>query len=723
MLELSRMSDDGNVSVVRSRKLQEPVDPLTHNSLDYDEVVFSWLQEFDFDLLHIRHLGWHGLSLPRLARQLGKKVILSFHDYYAISPTIKLIDDQGVFLGNNFIENGSIYRESIWPKHALPTPRGNWLAFWRERFEESFLYCDGFVTTSPSARQLIIEHFPKLPLNRFFVIPHGRDFSEWKNVGCRPKKGEAIRILVPGNINHAKGLGVIQSLLRLDSKRKLEFHILGKVVGLTDSRLVLHGVYKRDEFADRASKIQPHIGAIFSIWDETYCHTLTELWSIGLPALVFDFPNVADRVRRSGAGWVVCHNNVDEIYKEILRIANDIEGYNRVCQAAVAWQNGYGLANNVAQMSASYLNLYGDILFEKKIGGLAVSPNRRKRIAVLSPSSVDLKQAPASTHIRIWERTRNSVSRDLTYIRTTAAGLIASVNQKMVDGAVIQRNAVPLDLVDDLLRVLSSNNIPYLFDLDDDLLNVPQDKDLKRVYANGRSALEKIIVNANMLSVSTESLYKKMSLYNSNVMLLPNYLSDRLWRGSVPLRVNDGLVRVLYMGSQTHDEDLLMILPALDLISSEYPNFRLSLIGVVSDDKITKGRNWIDVINPPVKNYVEFVAWMRSLVLKINFAIAPLKDTPFNVYKSDLKLLEYGGLGLPVIASDVEVYRNSMIPEGVSLVANDFHSWVSILRERILRVSEAECEGERLRQWVLGNRMMAGTLAAFDNEIMRVLND
>lgn len=472
MLELSHMSEDGKTRIVRSRKLQEPVDPLTHNSSDYDKLVCSWLQEFNFDLVHIRHLGWHGLSLPRLARQLGKKVVYSFHDFYALSSTFKLIDDQGVFLGNTYLEEGSVYRESLWPKDALPTPHGNWLAYWRERFQAALEHCDAFVTTADSARRLILDALPRLPADRFVVIPHGRDFPCFYRVRQKPKRGEPVRILVPGHINAVKGLEIIRALIEHDKAEKLEFHILGRLIGeMPQKGVVSLGAYERHEFAEKAAAVRPHLGIMFSVWDETYCHTLTELWSVGLPVAVLDFPNVADRVRRSGAGWILDHHNISNLYEEILRLAFDEQEYEKTENSLVNWQGGYGLANSTAQMAAGYLNIYGDVLREGRDRKQALSPYSRKRIGLLYSATANMPHAIGFTHGRIKDLTRNWVERDVTYIKMTPAMLAASAREKMLDGAILQSGITPLSAMDNVLMALSESNISYLLGLDDDFIS------------------------------------------------------------------------------------------------------------------------------------------------------------------------------------------------------------------------------------------------------------
>ncbi|MDN3714426.1 hypothetical protein QWZ10_26175 [Paracoccus cavernae] len=85
---------------------------------------------------------------------------------------------------------------------------------------------------------------------------------------------------------------------------------------------------------------------------------MTELWSAGVPALVFDFPTVAGRVRASGAGWILPHQDIEQLYRKLLEIAFDTAEQNRADLAVAAWQSGPGMAESTGLMAARYLNLY-----------------------------------------------------------------------------------------------------------------------------------------------------------------------------------------------------------------------------------------------------------------------------------------------------------------------------------------------------------------------------
>lgn len=716
-LELSQLVD-GEIVPVKHHSLAQRVNPISHRSNEYDAVVTEWLLGLDPDIAHIRHLGWHGLSLPQICRQLDIRTVFSFHDFYTLCPNVKLIDAEQNFCGGTCTRGEEDCHVELWPSDSLPKLRDNWVHIWRERFSEPLNQCDAYVTTSESARDRILEHFPLLADKRFSVIPHGRDFSEFNTIRQTPEPDERIRILVPGNINVAKGLNVIEALIAHDKAECLEFHILGDIdmsAHAPHPRIIRHGKYSRHEFASKAAKTRPHVGAIFSIWDETYCHTLTELWSVGLPAMVFDYPTVGGRVRESGAGWVLDHKDIPALYEKILDAVFDPEEMKEKTSAVDAWQRGYGRGNTTRIMGASYLQVYRRILRQD-------APQLIK-VGVVCPQDASLQEANASTQIRIWERTRNHINRELSYIRLHPASLLDLARRGEIDGAIIQRTAIPRPMIERLRHTLKKYRIPFIMELDDDLLDVPADKDPNGKYKDYAPFLKGLLKDASAVTVSTPQLQTKMSLVNSNVSLVPNLLSDRLWLEKPRVREEDGTIRALYMGTNTHIEDLKMVLPALAQVAAQYPMFRLSLIGITAG-YTEQLPDFVDVVDIPQesKSYRKFVSWLREQAANADFGIAPLAETEFNSSKSSLKILEYGALGLPVLASDTIVYRElgKTAPQ-VKLVRNRVKDWSAALAAQVVKGQQNRQDGEELRAWVVKTAMLRHSLVAYDALVKEVV--
>ncbi|MEI6029291.1 MAG: hypothetical protein WCT47_21665 [Betaproteobacteria bacterium] len=68
---------------------------------------------------------------------------------------------------------------------------------------------------------------------------------------------------------------------------------------------------------------------MFSIWNETWCHTLTEMWACGLPVMAFEFPTVAARINATGAGWVWPMETTQALYQRILEHPWLVDGQQR----------------------------------------------------------------------------------------------------------------------------------------------------------------------------------------------------------------------------------------------------------------------------------------------------------------------------------------------------------------------------------------------------------
>ena len=93
-------------------------------------------------------------------------------------------------------------------------------------------------------------------------------------------------------------------------------------------------------------------------------------------------------------------------------------------------------------------------------------------------------------------------------------------------------------------------------------------------------------------------------------------------------------------------------------------------------------------------------------------------------FKSDLKVLDYGALGLPVIASDVESYRaygKNDIGGAVKLVPNDPEKWARAILSAISEPGKLRDQGDQLRDWVFRNRRIETSVAEFDAMITQLL--
>lgn len=104
-----------------------------------------------------------------------------------------------------------------------------------------------------------------------------------------------------------------------------------------------------------------------------------------------------------------------------------------------------------------------------------------------------------------------------------------------------------------------------------------------------------------------------------------------------------------------------------------------------------KPRNVLCEFHPgvPFEMYPEKLA-----SLNLDLALVPLEINQFNECKSNLRLLEIGTCGVPIIATDIEPYRCNL---PVTLVANRFKDWMNAIQAYIHDPALRERQGDALR--------------------------
>ena len=309
-------------------------------------------------MVHIRHLLCHTLDLIDEAQSQDLPVVLSLHDYYLACPSIQLLDGDGVFCGGACTAHPGQCRLPVRWLHDLPVLKDGFLHLWREEMGVAIDAVNAVITTSEPTRNLMTAVYPQMVEKRTYVIEHGRDFSEQLMLSEPPSPGGEVKIVTFGHLGEHKGTGMIRELVELDRRRhnRLRFHFLGgSREDDLDSVGKWYGAYHRCDLPGLISSIRPSFAAVFSTWAETYSHTLTEAWSLGLPVLVGAGGAPAERVSRKGGGWVLDIEDREACYEAVLRIADDPREY----AAGLAEANVNGLPS-LEHMARAYLQVYGE---------------------------------------------------------------------------------------------------------------------------------------------------------------------------------------------------------------------------------------------------------------------------------------------------------------------------------------------------------------------------
>ncbi|WP_185962591.1 glycosyltransferase [Thalassomonas sp. M1454] len=660
----------GNYSVLESFRLDDPVCIATHRNMEYDSVVRYVLYKYSIELLHIRHIAWHSLNLIQVAKSMDIPVVNSFHDFYAICPTVNLLDKDG----NLFLEGVTDNAVSpLWlddPTLQNITPE--YSSFWKKRMEDVFYQCDAFVTTCDSAKEYILNALPKLKdkQDQFYVFPHGRDFSSFSAPNDSPVNGK-LKVLVPGNISKSKGKDHFIDIIKKDKGINFEFHVLGRCDQDLQDMVIYHGEYSRSEFAGLVKDIAPDVAAVFSIWPETYCHTLTESWACGIPVIGIDLGAVGDRIKKHKAGWVV-QNDFETIFSKLQDIKEQPTLISEARKHLNKWQEGYGLENTVMHMSAKYLKLYQKVLFQQK-HKIQITPEKIGFVMVGTFPNV-----PPTAYVRLvdWKSWfENKYQGSVEFIKWQD---LITERLKLFKLIVIQRNAIPEGFVGVIIEILKSFEIPYVFEIDDNLLDVPDYIDTDQVYLNYRRKFESLLSGAKEVHVTNENLKSVFSKFNSNIVVRPNCLSSKRWlrkTENIDLNLPKDSIKVLYFGSKTHQKDLDFLIKVIDEINKSQ-KANLYVVGAGDFDSTNK---CVQRLQPVDGRYDKFVEWLISVADNFDLGAVPLMETEFSQYKSYLKCLEFSALRIPTLCSRVAPYLDlveSEISKNIVFLKNDVNIWV-----------------------------------------------
>ena len=197
-----------------------------------------------------------------------------------------------------------------------------------------------------------------------------------------------------------------------------------------------------------------------------------------------------------------------------------------------------------------------------------------------------------------------------------------------------------------------------VYETDDDIFSVPPERWVHATYPQHimQDSVAAAAQCADLVTVSTEPLGEIYRKLGCEVRVLPNCLPDGVI-GLKRYRHRRKLV-VGWVGGGSHAKDLAMIAGTLRDFLGTHPRAELHLVGA----------NFTDLFGGRCR-YSEWVPVDESLAyyeaISFDIGLAPLTGTTFDVSKSPIKALEYMAAGIPVLASDVEPYRGTVI-DGVN---------------------------------------------------------
>jgi glycosyltransferase involved in cell wall biosynthesis len=207
-----------------------------------------------------------------------------------------------------------------------------------------------------------------------------------------------------------------------------------------------------------------------------------------------------------------------------------------------------------------------------------------------------------------------------------------------------------------------------VFEIDDDIWSVDPVNVL--AWRTFRQPIPRDVVAhaaqvADLVTVTTPHLAEVVTRETGqrNVAVLPNHIPQEVLQMQRPQRDK---VTVGWAGGASHALDLAMIARPLRRFLDRNPHAELHLIGTNYSAAVNGRCRWTDWA-PRVFGYYANIDF--------DIGLAPLHPSPFANSKSHIKALEYAGLGIPTIASDLPPYREFVLDGTTGFLVRREHEW------------------------------------------------
>lgn len=273
---------------------------------------------------------------------------------------------------------------------------------------------------------------------------------------------------------------------------------------------------------------------------------------------------------------------------------------------------------------------------------------------------------------------------------------LSEIGQFRPDSLIIQRRYSPA-FHSWVERVGKLHNVFKVFELDDYIINLPMKHHGRNAFRQETAKLvRKSLSYFDRFVVSTAPLAEAMSHMHSDIVVIKNRLPVKSWGRLNSLRYQGKKPRLGWAGGVSHRGDLEMI---FDIVREFADNVEWVFMGMCPD----KLRPYVHEIHEGV----DLSLYPAALAaLNLDLALAPVEDNIFNACKSNLRLLEYGACGIPVICSNVACYREDDLP--VTRVNNKFIDWRDAIRMHLADPDASEKMGLNLQAVVRNEWMLTG---------------
>ena len=610
-------------------------------------------------------------KLKRFVSLSGAELEILLHDYYLLCPSPNLLNQYGDFCD---LPMATVCNQCLISNENAASKGIKNIALWRSHMGNLLKDANKIIVFSQSSLQ-ILQRTYNLDERVVEVIPHTMNIS-FPNL---PKLDfeHPLTIGVVGVLTHSKGNTIVSNIA--DELKRLMPNARIVIIGETHpdiikDNVILTGRYNVEELPKTLESYKVNMCLFASIWPETFSFVTSELMLLQMPIACFDLGAQVEKIKDYPLGKVI--SNIDPVTaaNELIDFYKLLRNRKKILTPTIPSCDQSDLKGKTQEINT--VTLFSTHRFDPCAHLRVRGPMEANQIKVIEGGLdfANLYEVVNKSDLVIIQRAYPKHYRQYTKIREVA------------------RNA----------------KVPIVFEIDDYLFNLGSlhPEAGRSTYSDALFPMLEAIEQADLVTVSTEPIKKRLQAYNHNIRVLPNFLDDTYWEVKEPKRVEDqsSTLSIGYMGGFTHAPDLDIVVPVLQRILDKYGDrIELRFFGIKPPLplRFLKQVRWVRAQS---YNYIEFSDWFQNQTADI--FIAPLSNNEFNEYKSAIKYLEYSALGVPGIYSDFEPYRKVIRDGENGILAKDpkefFRSLEELIQNESLRHSLAQGAVQDLKtKWLL----------------------
>lgn len=250
-----------------------------------------------------------------------------------------------------------------------------------------------------------------------------------------------------------------------------------------------------------------------------------------------------------------------------------------------------------------------------------------------------------------------------------------------------------------------------VYDFDDIYYEVPEHNPHKKRTLEW-SFIQKVMAQANILTVTGTELYKTLRPHHPKISILPNMIDFMKYKPRPHLSKT---FRIGWAGGASHLQDLLLLFSPIRELQKKY-EFEFVLFGMFENydrlaEMIRQKNITADVTKDPFeKDFIQFIKNLEGISyqskpvvtyekfpedlknLDLDLGLCPIQNTLFNRCRSAIKFYQYAAVHTISLASRIYPYTE----EPVLLTDNSDTSWArhleNIISNRTLREEAARTQ-------------------------------